>query len=195
MQEKLQRKELAIWLHHRDSTCGSNEFIAHQQPKPTRTGNQFNPALPTHPPQPPFCHLLQKIWKKTWMVLFKPSDRGVGRVEFFTIGNRAYANYGKSKTPERKAVRLSDCLSITPAPEVSCPAACTAFYLQTTQCTYILASTASQQWLSALQLLTFQVSHISRAVQCSTSSSLCMMGSLIIWERWVNLIHERQIAQ
>lgn len=140
--------------------------------------NQFKWAC--RPPLP-FCHPPQKIWKKTWMVLFKPSYRGVGRVEFYTIGNRAYANYSKTKTPERKVVRLSDCISISPASEVSCPAACTAFYLQTTQCTYVLASTASQQWLSALQLLTFQVSHISCAVHFSPSS-LCRMGSLIIWK-------------
>lgn len=142
------------------------------EPNPTRTANQVNP-------HPPFCHLLQKTWKKTWMVLFKPSYRGVGRVEFYTIGNRAYANYMKTKTPERKVVRLSDCISIGPVPEVSCPAACTAFYLQTTQCTYVLSSTASQQWLSALQLLIFQVSHVSGAVQFPPSS-LCRVCSLII---------------
>ncbi|XP_029369171.1 docking protein 2, partial [Echeneis naucrates] len=55
-----------------------------------------------------------------------------------------------------KVVRLSDLLSVTPAPKESCPQGCTAFYLNTIQCTYTLASTTSQDWLSALCLLTFQ---------------------------------------
>uniref|UniRef100_A0A671VFU0 Docking protein 3-like n=1 Tax=Sparus aurata TaxID=8175 RepID=A0A671VFU0_SPAAU len=79
-----------------------------------------------------------------WAVLFKPSSTGVGRLELCT------------KTPERKVVRLRDCLSADPAPKESCPPGCTAFYLNTIQCNYTLASTASQDWLKALCVLAFQ---------------------------------------
>nr|XP_046261753.1 docking protein 3 isoform X2 [Scatophagus argus] len=85
---------------------------------------------------------------------------GVGRLELFTVlDNNAVTDQkkvGRQKTPERKVVRLSDCLSIKPAPKEFCPPGCTAFYLNTTQCNYTLASTASQDWLDALCLLAFQ---------------------------------------
>ncbi|KAM7389560.1 hypothetical protein PAMP_023527 [Pampus punctatissimus] len=102
----------------------------------------------------------KRTWRKMWMVVFKPSSSGVGRLELYNIID-SYAAIdqkkpGRLKTPERKVVRLSDCLSITPAPKESCPSGCTAFYLNTTQCTYTLASMTSQDWLSALCLLAFQ---------------------------------------
>lgn len=96
------------------------------------------------------------------MVLFKPSSTGVGRLELYdSTAVTDHKKAGWQKTPEKKVVRLSDCLSVTPAPKESCPPGCTAFYVNTAQCNYTLASTASQQWLSALWLLAFQVSHIS----------------------------------
>ncbi|XP_039974911.1 docking protein 2 isoform X2 [Xiphias gladius] len=102
----------------------------------------------------------KRTWRKIWMVLFKPSSTGVGRLELYTVlDNNATSDQKKAirvKTPERKVVRLSDCLSVTPAPKQSCPQGCMAFYLKTTQCTYTLASTTSQDWLSALCLLAFQ---------------------------------------
>ncbi|XP_034739832.1 docking protein 3 isoform X1 [Etheostoma cragini] len=102
----------------------------------------------------------KKTWRKVSVGLFKPSTMGVGRLELSTVpDNNAAADWkkvGRYKTPERKVVRLSDCLSVIPAPKESCPSGCTAFYLHTIQCTYTLASTSSQDWLSALCLLAFQ---------------------------------------
>lgn len=94
------------------------------------------------------------------MVLFKPSSSGVGRFELSVLDKNAAAEQRKvcrQKTPGRKVVRLQDCLSFIPAPKVSCPSGCTAFYLHTAQCSFTLASTTSQDWLSALSLLAFQV--------------------------------------
>lgn len=99
------------------------------------------------------------MWRKIWMVLYKPSSTGVGRLELYTHNN-PFPEQKKGiwqKTPEKKVVRLSDCLSITPALTESCPPGCTAFYLTTTQCNFVLASTESEQWLSVLCLLTSQV--------------------------------------
>ncbi|XP_023257896.1 docking protein 3 isoform X1 [Seriola lalandi dorsalis] len=102
----------------------------------------------------------KRTWRKIWLMLFKPSSTGVGRLELYTVlDNNAITDQKKAtrqKTPERKVVRLSDCLSVIPAPKESCPQGCTAFYLKTTQCTYTMASTTSQDWLSALCLLAFQ---------------------------------------
>ncbi|XP_067455015.1 docking protein 3 [Thunnus thynnus] len=102
----------------------------------------------------------KRTWRKIWMVLFKPSPSGVGRLEFYTVvDNMAITEQRKTsrlKTPERKVVRLSDCLSVSPAPKESCPRGCTAFYLNTTQSKYTLASMTSEDWLSALCLLAFQ---------------------------------------
>lgn len=102
------------------------------------------------------------------MVLYKPSSTGVGRLEFYSAvaDNNAAGEQrrgGKQKTPERKVVRLTDCLSVTPAPKESCPSGCSAFYLNTIQSNYTLASSTSQDWQYALCLLAFQVSHFSLA--------------------------------
>lgn len=87
---------------------------------------------------------------------------GAGRLELYTVLSVVdQKKVGWQKAPEKKVVRLSDCLSITPAPKESCPPGCTAFYLKATQCNYTLASTASQEWQNALCLLAFQVSHIT----------------------------------
>nr|XP_019935327.1 PREDICTED: docking protein 3 [Paralichthys olivaceus] len=102
----------------------------------------------------------KRTWRKIWMVLYKPSSTGVGRLELYTVFDKNNVadqkRSGWQKRPDGKSVRLRDCLSVTPAPDESCPKGCTAFYLNTTQCTYTLASTTSQDWLSALCLLAFQ---------------------------------------
>ncbi|XP_072252561.1 docking protein 3 [Leuresthes tenuis] len=103
---------------------------------------------------------VMRTWRKMWMVLYKPSSTGVGRLELYTVSDSSSISEqikaGRQKSQERKVVRLSDCLSATPAAKESCPSGCTAFYLNTTQCTYTFASMASQEWLSALCLLAFQ---------------------------------------
>uniref|UniRef100_A0A3Q3BAD2 Docking protein 3 n=1 Tax=Kryptolebias marmoratus TaxID=37003 RepID=A0A3Q3BAD2_KRYMA len=77
---------------------------------------------------------------------------------------------GRQKATERKVVRLSDCLSVTPAAAEACPAGCTAFCLNTKQCNYTFASTSSQDWTSALCLLAFQVS--ARELEGGTSLTM-----------------------
>ncbi|KAM6923474.1 uncharacterized protein dok3 [Xenentodon cancila] len=103
----------------------------------------------------------KRTWRKIWMLLFKPSSTGIGRLEFYNISESSFISdqlkAGRKKTPDRKVVRLCDFLSVTPAvKEPSCPAGCTAFYLKTMQCTYTFASTDSQDWLGALAHLAFQ---------------------------------------
>lgn len=123
-------------------------------------------------------------------MLFKPSSTGVGRLEFYTVldNNADQKKAGWLKAPERKVVRLSDCLSVTCAPKESSPPKCTAFYLNTTQCTYTLASTTTNDWLSALCLLAFQV-HISPDQH---NLPLYIRCSVRIWEKvGINCTHNQ----
>lgn len=145
-----------------------------------------------HFSHPWLCHLLQRMWRKIWMVLYKPSSTGVGRLELYTHNN-PFTEQKKGiwqKTPEKKVVRSSDCLSITPALTESCPPGCTAFYLTTTQCNFMLASTESKQWLSVLCLLTSQVTPSSPVYQLSHF----LFSSLIISERSVQTLSETDSA-
>lgn len=109
----------------------------------------------------PLRRLQQRIWRKIWMTLFKPSSTGVGRLEISNVLDTNpitdQKKAGRLRTSERKVVRLSDCVSVTHAPKESCPKGHTAFYLNTIQSTYTLASMMSQDWISALCLLAFQV--------------------------------------
>lgn len=98
------------------------------------------------------------------MMLFKPSSTGVGRLEICNVLDTNpisdQKKVGRLKTSERKVVRLSDCVSVTLAPKESCPKGYTAFYISTTQSIYTMASMTSQDWISALCLLAFQVLHL-----------------------------------
>lgn len=129
------------------------------------------------------------------MVLFRPTFSGVGRLELHSVLDEAAAasrkrSFGGSRVPEKTMVRLQDCLSAAPAPGEHCPDGCTAFYLNTLTCTYVLASTASQQWLSAIWLVAFQVPPFPTRPHLSSSVFfffffLPCINTLIIWERYI----------
>lgn len=104
------------------------------------------------------------------MTLYKPSSRGIGRMEISFVTDTSAVNDQKKVSrhkTERKVVRLSDCLSVTTAKNESSPQGCTAFYLNTTQCTFTFSSSTSQEWISALCLLAFQVIQNSPVTQLS----------------------------
>lgn len=150
-------------------------------------GTHSSKSNSSPPPIPP-CLLQQTTWRKMWMVLFKPSFSGVSRLELHTLHDES-TGYGKKKA-EKMVVRLNDCLSVTAAPAESCPPGCTAFSINTSANNYTLASTCTQQWLSAIWLLAFQVSlplFLPTATPSSTTASFFFsnMISLIIWERCI----------
>ncbi|XP_015205133.2 docking protein 3 [Lepisosteus oculatus] len=102
-----------------------------------------------------------KSWKRTWVMLFQASPYGIGRVELCDIrdgGSGGVAATGKQglKKTDKKVIRLDDCVSITSAPHESCPKDSIAFYLNTTQRTYTLASEQAQEWITKLCQLAFQ---------------------------------------
>ncbi|AWP12292.1 putative docking protein 3 [Scophthalmus maximus] len=130
----------------------------------------------------------KRTWRKIWLMLIKPSSTGVGRLELYTVLDnntiRSQKKAGRQKAPDRKVVRLSDCFSVTLAPEESCPQGCTAFYLNTTQCTYTLASTTSQDWLSALCLIAFQKDPEESDKGCLERGSGLTMENNDLYSSW-----------
>ncbi|XP_066498716.1 docking protein 3 [Hoplias malabaricus] len=101
----------------------------------------------------------KKIWRKTWVVLFEPSLAGVGRVEMYDLRDGGLTTPLKPdalKKADKRVIRLAECLSITPAPGVTCPTECSAFYLNTTQRTYTLAGPKMDEWVPILCQLAFQ---------------------------------------
>ncbi|MBN3302148.1 DOK3 protein, partial [Amia calva] len=102
-----------------------------------------------------------KSWRKMWVILFAASPYGIGRVELYDVrdgGSGAVGMAGKQylKKADKKVIRLADCISITPAPGESCPKDNAAFYLNTTQRTYALASEHAQAWIAKLCQLAFK---------------------------------------
>ncbi|XP_043112607.1 synapsin-1 [Puntigrus tetrazona] len=104
----------------------------------------------------------KKIWRKSWLILFEPSPAGIGRVELYDMRDRggligsATARPSGLRKTDKRVIRLTDCLSITPAPGESCPTDCSAFFLNTTSCTYTIAAPAQEDWISVLCQLAFQ---------------------------------------
>lgn len=114
------------------------------------------------------------------MVLFKPTFSGVGRLELHAVLDRGGpVRQGRlaAKVLEKIVVRLQDCLSAATAHEESCPYGCTAFYLNTLTCNYILASADTQQWLSAIWLNAFQVPVFPTSATSPSSSTSCSPSS------------------
>ncbi|XP_026802866.3 docking protein 2 isoform X2 [Pangasianodon hypophthalmus] len=99
-----------------------------------------------------------KIWRKIWVTVFKPSQAGIGRIEMYDMreGAGMSAKLAMLKKAEKRVIRLAECLSVTPALGESCPAGCTAFYLNTAQRIYTLAAPTQDDWVSALCSLAFQ---------------------------------------
>lgn len=96
------------------------------------------------------------------MTLFQPSSSGIGRIELYEVKD-APLGFGSSVRPsglrkmEKRVVRLSDCLSISPAPEESCPTEFSAFDLNTTQRTFTIATLTNEVWIETLCKLAFSV--------------------------------------
>lgn len=90
--------------------------------------------------------------------LFAASPSGVARMEKFDVRDDGKA-LGKSSLRRcaRRVIRLSDCVSVGPAGAESCPKATAAFYLTTTEKSYVLAAEQRDEWIEQLCQLAFQV--------------------------------------
>lgn len=72
------------------------------------------------------------------------------------MGSAAARPSGLRKT-DKRVIRLTDCLSITPAPGESCPTGCSAFFLNTISSTYTIAAPSQEDWINVLCQVAFQV--------------------------------------
>ncbi|XP_058049342.1 docking protein 1 [Ahaetulla prasina] len=103
--------------------------------------------------QPPGLLLGAKRWKKSWFVLYPASPHGVARLEFFECKEGAApADRISTKRPDKKIVRLADCVSVAPALDCSPKEGLAAFYLETSSRTYIFATEPQEaaDWVAKL---------------------------------------------
>lgn len=90
--------------------------------------------------------------------LFAASPSGVARMEKFDVRDDGTALDKTSlRRCTRRVIRLSDCISVGPAGTESCPKATAAFYLTTTEKSYVLAAERRDEWITQLCQLAFQV--------------------------------------
>ncbi|NXQ61857.1 DOK3 protein, partial [Anthoscopus minutus] len=100
----------------------------------------------------------KKFWRKMRAQLFAASPSGVARMEEFDVRDDG-TNPEKPSLQRcaRRVIRLSDCVSVGPAGTESCPKATAAFYLTTTEKSYVLAAEQRDEWITQLCQLAFQV--------------------------------------
>ncbi|NXG77815.1 DOK3 protein, partial [Baryphthengus martii] len=99
----------------------------------------------------------KKFWRKMRAQLFAASPSGVARMEKFDVRDDGTALEKTSlRRCARRVIRLSDCVSVGPAGTESCPKATAAFYLNTTEKSYLLAAEQRDEWITQLCQLAFQ---------------------------------------
>ncbi|XP_059681212.1 docking protein 3 [Gavia stellata] len=99
----------------------------------------------------------KRSWRKMRAQLFAASPSGVARMEKFDVRDDGTALEKISlRRCARRVIRLSDCVSVGPAGTESCPKATAAFYLTTTEKSYVLAAEQRDEWIAQLCQLAFQ---------------------------------------
>ncbi|NXL53591.1 DOK3 protein, partial [Podilymbus podiceps] len=103
------------------------------------------------------CKFGKRSWRKMRAQLFAASPSGVARMEKFDVRDDGTALEKTSlRRCARRVIRLSDCVSVGPAGTESCPKATAAFYLTTTEKSYVLAAEQRDEWIAQLCQLAFQ---------------------------------------
>ncbi|XP_062463620.1 docking protein 3 [Pezoporus occidentalis] len=99
----------------------------------------------------------KRSWRKMRAQLFAASASGVARMEKFDVRDDGMMLEKPSlRQCTRRVIRLSDCVSVGPVGTESCPKATAAFYLTTTEKSYVLAAEQRDEWISQLCQLAFQ---------------------------------------
>ncbi|NXU75908.1 DOK3 protein, partial [Oreotrochilus melanogaster] len=103
------------------------------------------------------CKFGKRSWRKMRAQLFAASPSGVARMEKFDVRDDGTVLEKTSlRRGTRRVIRLSDCVSVGPAGTESCPKATAAFYLTTTEKSYVLAAEQRDEWIAQLCQLAFQ---------------------------------------
>ncbi|NXP06107.1 DOK3 protein, partial [Thinocorus orbignyianus] len=103
------------------------------------------------------CKFGKRFWRKMRAQLFAASPSGVARMEKFDVrDDGTTAEKTSLRRCARRVIRLSDCVFVGPAGTENCPKATAAFYLTTTEKSYLLASEQRDEWITQLCQLAFQ---------------------------------------
>ncbi|XP_062836927.1 docking protein 1 isoform X2 [Anolis carolinensis] len=111
--------------------------------------------------QTPGLRLGAKRWRKSWCALFPASAHGVARLELFDCkeGSLGMGTDPRTATkrPEKKTLRLAECVSVAPAPDCAPKEGLAAFRLETSQRVYLLAAEAQEAagWVARLCEIAF----------------------------------------
>ncbi|XP_072898188.1 docking protein 1b isoform X1 [Hemitrygon akajei] len=101
----------------------------------------------------------KKSWKKNWFVLYPASQHGISRLEFFDNKDGVTVSEKQStKKMDKKIIRLSDCISITNAPNEVCPKdSMSAFTIEMEEKLYTFAAekSISAEWVEKLCEIAF----------------------------------------
>ncbi|NXD13315.1 DOK3 protein, partial [Nothocercus nigrocapillus] len=99
----------------------------------------------------------KRSWRKMRAQLFAASPSGVARMEKFDVrDDGTMLEKSSLRRCARRVIRLSDCVSVGPVGTESCPKDTAAFYLNTTEKSYVLAAEQRDEWISQLCQLAFQ---------------------------------------
>ncbi|NXC44345.1 DOK3 protein, partial [Penelope pileata] len=127
----------------------------------------------------------KRCWRKMRAQLFAASPSGVARMEKFDVRDEGLVPDGSLRRSARRVIRLSDCVSVGPAGTESCPKATAAFYLTTTEKSYVLAAEQRDEWIEQLCQLAFQGT--KAAAQSSTGPQPIPMEENCLYSSWQDL--------
>ncbi|NXU52991.1 DOK3 protein, partial [Turnix velox] len=135
------------------------------------------------------CKFGKKSWKKVRAQLFAASPSGVARLEKLEVrDDGSVLEKSSLRHSARRMIRLSDCVSVGPVATHSCPKATAAFYLSTTEKSYLLASDQRDEWITQLCQLAFQGANETRQSSAGTQPSLTVpMEENSLYSSWQDL--------
>ncbi|XP_032861111.2 docking protein 3 isoform X2 [Tyto alba] len=121
--------------------------------------------------------------------LFAASSSGVARMEKFDVRDDGTVLEKTSlRRCARRVIRLSDCISVGPAGTESCPKATAAFYLNTTEKSYVLAAEQRDEWIAQLCQLAFQgVKEMAQSSSRTQPSLAIPMEENSLYSSWQDL--------
>ncbi|XP_021265752.1 docking protein 3 isoform X2 [Numida meleagris] len=132
------------------------------------------------------CKFGKRTWRKMRAQLFAASPSGVARMEKFDARDDGTVPDISLRRCARRVIRLSDCVSVGPAGTESCPKATAAFYLTTTEKSYVLAAEQRDEWIEHLCQLAFQGKK-EAAQSSSTGLQPIPMEENCLYSSWQDL--------
>ncbi|XP_069725185.1 docking protein 3 [Phaenicophaeus curvirostris] len=135
------------------------------------------------------CKFGKRSWRKMRAQLFAASPSGVARMEKFDVRDDGTALEKNSmRRCARRVIRLSDCVSVGPAATESCPKATSAFYLNTTEKSYVLAAEQRDEWITQLCQLAFQgTKEVTHGTTRTQPSPTVPMEENSLYSSWQDL--------